>query len=340
MMLRYFGHVTKNAISLIFFLYYGLGSALAQNEPWHDWQSSRDVDHPLVGRIVALDSNRDLTPQQLIAELAKARYVLLGETHDNADHHRLQAWVIAELAAKGRRPAVVMEMIRENQAPALSAYMSGGAPDAAGLGKVLNWDSGGWPDWAIYQPIAAVVLRTGLSLHAGDAAQPVMRKVGREGYGVLPKGKIARLGLDQSQDSALEEALRAELYESHCQLMPKKALAPAARVQHFRDAKLADAMISANQSDGAVLIAGGGHVRTDRAVPWYLTKRAPEAIISSLIILEAYPDAAMLNDLLPLDPSGRPAADYVWVTPRAERSDPCEQLKEQFKSKMVPKDKP
>ena len=52
-----------------------------------------------------------------MADIAAARdFVLLGEKHDNPDHHRLQAWMIDALVARGRRPAIAMEMLDAEQA--------------------------------------------------------------------------------------------------------------------------------------------------------------------------------------------------------------------------------
>jgi uncharacterized iron-regulated protein len=38
----------------------------------------------------------------------KARFALVGEKHDNPDHHQLQAEVIAMIAGAGRKPVVAL----------------------------------------------------------------------------------------------------------------------------------------------------------------------------------------------------------------------------------------
>jgi len=91
-------------------------------------------------------------------------------------------------------------------------------------------------------------------------------------------------------------------------------------VQRARDAQMAEALVRAATRDGAVLIAGAGHARVDRAVPWVLTALAPTATVVSVALVEVRKDV--------VDPAGlgRDAAAYdaVWFTPRVDDRDPCE----------------
>src|SRR5512145_3183951 len=82
------------------------------------WKAPLGREHPLVGRIWDTRAGRFVIPTQLVGELARARYVLLGERHDNPDHHRVQATLVRALLAAGRRPAVAFEMFTADDAPA------------------------------------------------------------------------------------------------------------------------------------------------------------------------------------------------------------------------------
>ena len=53
------------------------------------WQSPVGLEHAELGQIVELRSGARLTPQQLLERLAAAPRVLVGERHDNPDHHAL-----------------------------------------------------------------------------------------------------------------------------------------------------------------------------------------------------------------------------------------------------------
>src|SRR5687768_4939373 len=76
----------------------------------NSWQSHYGRNHPLTGRIWDVASGEFIDRPTLIMRLARAEFVLLGEKHDNPDHHRLQAEVVRGLIAAGRRPAVGFEM--------------------------------------------------------------------------------------------------------------------------------------------------------------------------------------------------------------------------------------
>src|SRR5262245_58173308 len=81
------------------------------------WVSPLLADHPLVGTIWDARERRATTRAMLDAAAARADFVLLGETHDNPDHHRLQLELLEAMVRAGRRPAVALEQLdREHQA--------------------------------------------------------------------------------------------------------------------------------------------------------------------------------------------------------------------------------
>src|SRR5690606_21763015 len=142
--------------------------------------------HPLVGRLWSTAASEFADVEALRAQLLASRFVLLGEKHDNPDHHRLQAWAIEALVAGGRRPAVVLEMLNADQAGRLAAYLAKPAPTPEGLGAAVGWGERGWPDWSLYQPIAAAALQAGLPLSAGDFGAAARDTVLRDGLDGLP----------------------------------------------------------------------------------------------------------------------------------------------------------
>ena len=63
------------------------------------WKSTFGRNHPLTGRIWDVSSAGFIDRQNLFIRLARADFVLLGERHDNPDHHLLQAEVLRSLIA-------------------------------------------------------------------------------------------------------------------------------------------------------------------------------------------------------------------------------------------------
>ena len=88
------------------------------------WQSNYGRNHPLTGRIWEVASGKFIDRHNLMMRLARAEFVLLGEKHDNPDHHRLQAEVLRGLIAAGRRPAVGFEMFSLDDAGAIANHLA------------------------------------------------------------------------------------------------------------------------------------------------------------------------------------------------------------------------
>jgi len=308
-----------------------LSSPASGDEPWATWQSPLGREHRLSGRIWDVAGTGFIEPATLVERLTRHRFILLGEKHDNPDHHRLQAWLLRGLIAAGRRPGVGFEMVTIDDAPAMARHLAAAPTDAAGLGGVVNWNQRGWPDWALYQPIAEAALQAGLPIVATNLPQEMVRALGRQGVTSLEPTLAARLGLDQPLPPDIQAEMAAEIREAHCGYAPAERVEGMIVVQRARDAQMAESLAAAGREDGAVLIAGGGHVRKDRGIPVYLAARAPAATVASLAFLEvsegedrpeAYA-ARFRRRALPLD--------YAWFTPRLDDLDPCEKFGEQLK---------
>ena len=300
--------------------------------PGLPWASPELRDHPLAGRIWDPAGGRFVQPGELVTALRGARFLLLGERHDNADHHRFQAWAAEQLLAAGRRPALTMEMIDGAQQARLEAHRAAHPDDAAGLGAAIAWDDSGWPAWALYQPIVVPFLAAGLSVSAASLERSRLRQVMTEGLEVMEPGRVAALALEPPPDAALLQEMAAEIRTSHCDLLPDSMIGPMTLAARVKDAVMSEAMSLGDRAsgDGALLIAGNGHVRRDRGVPWYLARLHPEAGVLAIGQLEVEPgrfEPADYGDLL-----GGTALpfDFVWFTPRKDLEDPCETHAEQL----------
>src|SRR5215831_11225755 len=107
-------------------------------------------------RVWEVRANRFVTEAQLVADLAAARYRLLGEVHDNAAHHVIRARLIAAIAATGARPAVVLEQFDLERDAALIAVQAAGG-DAEKLADAGRLDRKGWM-WPLHKPVLDAAL--------------------------------------------------------------------------------------------------------------------------------------------------------------------------------------
>jgi uncharacterized iron-regulated protein len=275
------------------------------------WEESGGAAHPFVGRIYRAADARQVSQADLIEAAAAADFVLIGERHDNRDHHRLQAHIVRSLQRDRERPrAVAFEMIGADRQLEVVEYLDRHPEDAAGLGAVLDWEAHGWPAWGLYEPIARAALANDAQIVAADLNEHEKRAVFDEGAQALRASFVRRTGLDLDLAAALASGLRDELEAAHCGQAAPEDVRGMYQVQRARDAMMADRLRAASGKAGGILIAGNGHVRNDRGVPWYLARLEPRARTLSIGLLEVADDLGRLPRDLPYD--------YVWFTPRVD----------------------
>jgi uncharacterized iron-regulated protein len=259
----------------------------------------------LAGRVWDARAERYVAPEQLFERAAKARHVLLGETHDNAEHHRLQLRVLEALAARGETRVLAMEQLDSDRQPAIDAARAAGV-DAERLADAAQFERKGW-NWPLYKPLVEFALAHGWPLAAANLSRSDARAV---------VAHPARSRLPAPAPELLA-ALERDIVEGHCGAAPPAArLAGMVEAQRARDARIAEVLAAPRTA--TVLIAGIGHVRRDRGVPLYLGSDD----LLSVGFLEVQDDKRTPRDYF--DGFATSASfDYVWFTPRAVREDPC-----------------
>ncbi len=258
-------------------------------------------------------------PAALLQRLRGARYVLLGEIHDNAQQHELRAVLLRRLLSDGVPSVVVFEPIDREHSAALAAAALATPHDVDAVITAGALDRSGWR-WPLHRPVFVAALEGGATLAGGNLSRAEASRLVRGGAAQAPAELRALIDpvLDASWTPEQQTELLHQVDVGHCGALPASMLAPMALAQRARDAALALAMVQAAQraAPGArvVLIAGNGHVRRDIGVPHDLAVLDATARVVSVAFVESE--------------DGRPAAtdvpsDVVWFTPRAERPDPC-----------------
>ncbi|CUH88809.1 putative iron-regulated protein [Phaeobacter sp. CECT 5382] len=218
--------------------------------------------------------------EQLAQKLSGADVIVLGEVHDNAQHHALQSQLVQVLQPS----AVVWEMITQAQAETLTPELLLSSERTA---QALDWDTSGWPDFALYAPVfqaAANVPHYG-ALVPRAASQAALQAGVASHFGA----DAARFGLDRPLAEAEQAEREADQLANHCNAMPAEMLPMLVDFQRLRDTSLAAVAERAFIQKGGpvVVITGNGHARTDRGLPVYLSRAAPDLVIHSLGQMEA-----------------------------------------------------
>jgi uncharacterized iron-regulated protein len=281
--------------------------------------------HPLAGTVLDVEDRRPVAPDALMDALASARFVVLGETHDHPEHHLVQARLVEGMVARGRKPAVVFEMLgRDLPKKAVQSE------DPEELRAAVAWDASGWPDFALYAPLFRAVLQADLPVVAADLGERERDALLAES--ISPELR-AEFGLDVPLDPEVRAALARDIEAAHCGHASPEMVSAMIRVQRARDAALAAGLVhgDAESGDGAVLIAGAEHARRDRGVPVALAHIVPDAPSVSVGLQEL--DASELEPWSTLVDrhGGTIPFDFVWLTGRAHLEDPCERFRESLR---------
>ena len=158
----------------------------------------------------------DLTASaRVVAERAgTAEVVYLGELHDNALHHAIQARVLEELVLAGGRPAVAFEMVPETHQASLDAAIRSQASPAE-VERQLGRAAQGRPDFAMYWPVFELARRHALPVVAADLEPAVTRRMSRDGLGAAGEDP-ARLRSALPDDPARDQAIARRIKVAHC----------------------------------------------------------------------------------------------------------------------------
>ena len=297
------------------------------------WASPIARHHPLVGTIHDVARGRTIAPVELNDALVAADFVLLGEQHDNVDHHELQAYLLKELAMAGRRPAVAFEQLDLDRQQAVDASLTARATAptrerASALAEAVNWKDSGWPPFDQYRPLFETAIGAGLEIRAANLSRAQVRRSNGPEAGAA-SGPAAKSEPVLSTEA--RASLAADIKESHCGYADARMVEAMIEAQRRRDQTMAGVAVDAlgsPLSKSVVLVAGFGHARSDFGVPVYLHRRAPGRRVVSVAFLEVLPDlttpAAYARPLH----AERLPFDYVIFTPRADDEDPCEKFRE------------
>jgi len=277
------------------------------------------------GRVSAWSSGdaRIIDQVQLRRAITRADYLIIGEIHDNPQHHQLQADLLGHFAdSHDAAISVGYEQLSVDQQPLLDAFHEQATATADSFGEAVVWSQSGWPDYAIYRPLFAATLERGLPIVPLMFPLATTRDIVSEGIEVaLTEDALARLRPDTLLSAEARAAVEAEMQDAHCGKLPDPMLPAMVDVQIARDAFMAYRIVQA--AERAVIITGNGHARRDRGIPQFIQRLRPDAAIVVVHLLEvAEGDSGTVAEQA-AGRAGSDITDYALFTPEHPRSDPC-----------------
>lgn len=279
------------------------------------WESPLHEDHPLVGRIWMVAPQQFVTHDELLTRLQRSPILLLGEKHDNPDHHRLRLLLLERLLLPSDSALMVLEMLDRGQQAHIDALATDSlALEGPALAEHLAWDGEGWP-WQYYGPAVTLALQRGAQLRAGNIDDSDVMAIYRDTRPTSPQALAAE------QLTQLER----DIDSSHCGMLPAEQFPAMVRVQQARDQQMADALITdPGTFDRRILLAGNYHIRHDLGVPNYLPEQMSAPL--SVAFLEVDPEHEVPADYLQQF-SDIAAYDVIWFTPALRQDDYCADMR-------------
>ncbi len=273
-------------------------------------------------------NGRQLSHQDVVAAAAKAEIVLLGEAHDQADHHRWQLSVLAGLLAKADNLVVGFEAFPRSVQPALETWVEGDWSRDTFLEEV-RWSEVWGMEPELYLPLFDFARLYRLPMVALNVERKLVSRVGQEGWAAVPADEREGLGDPQPASKAYRLSL-GKVYQQHIPSKPKDGehgsegeeltleevmALPAfdrfVEAQLTWDRAMAEALADARARTGApqvVGIVGSGHLQNGYGIPHQLADLGIEDVA---VLLPVTPEAACADP----DPG---LADAVFVIDRQD----------------------
>ncbi|MBV6656262.1 MAG: ChaN family lipoprotein [Devosiaceae bacterium] len=241
-------------------------------------------------RVLDLRTDLPSSADALLAEASTTQLVFVGERHGTPEHVQLAACVL-DAKAQGRPPVLALEHVPANFQSDLDAWRRNDQSDPLLFADIVGWESLGWPDYFVYQPLIEQVASVRAHIVATD--QP--RAGTRGGPSADALLEVApRYGL---QTDDIVELWIPEMIAAHCDLVDEATAQRMALAQMERDQIMAGRLIAGRGRGPSTLYFGGkGHVRMDVAIPYLIarTDRPPSMLTVAAFTEDEW--AGLLSD--------------------------------------------
>jgi uncharacterized iron-regulated protein len=215
------------------------------------------------------DGRSPVAAAAVVDQSLAADVILLGESHDSAEHHRWQLQLLSALHVRRPDMAIALEMFPRRVQPALDRWVAGELDEAAFL-EASDWRSVWSFNPSLYLPIFHFARMNRVPLLAVNVDRALTRAVAERGFASLPEDE--REGL--AEPAPAPEGYVDLLFDSwreHLPLKPEDA-SPERDSDDFRrfvetqlvwDRAMAQGIAAALERQPGVLVVGlmgSGHV--------------------------------------------------------------------------------
>lgn len=275
--------MTRNAtLKRSLFLALGAACAVAAAQAAEKSAEPNACLTPAAWHTLAAGKPRAASASDVLAEMVKRDVVLLGEQHDEPDHHRWQLQTLAALHAMRPDMAIGFESFPRRAQPVLDAWIAGTLSPKQFLERV-EWEKVWNFPAELYLPLFHFARVNRIPMIALNVERTLTKAVSDKGWDGVPAAQKEGVTRPAAASPAYEDML-FEVFKQHAQVSGKPNASPDRRDTAFRyfvesqltwDRAMAEALATRVPSGHAtrplvVGIVGGGHVRNGQGVPHQL----------------------------------------------------------------------
>ncbi|MFQ6037757.1 MAG: ChaN family lipoprotein, partial [Candidatus Aminicenantales bacterium] len=136
------------------------------------------------GKIVSAKSGSAISFERMVAEMARVRFVYLGETHDSLAMHRIQARIIRSLSEKDGPWAVGLEMFPVTRQEVLTKWSLGILEEEEFVREARWYETWNF-NFGFYRDVFSVIKEKGIPLYALNVPRPWISKIRMKGWEAL-----------------------------------------------------------------------------------------------------------------------------------------------------------
>jgi uncharacterized iron-regulated protein len=172
-------------------------------------QTATSADCVPVGqwRIVGDDGLHPAGAEEIVTQALAAGVVLLGETHDNAEHHRWQLQTLTSLHARHPQMMIALEMFPRRVQPVLDRWVAGELDERSFL-RLSEWQQVWGEDPSLYMPIFDFARMNRVPLLAVNVDRELVRRIAEHGLEAVPAGEREDIETPAAPSAEYEDMLR------------------------------------------------------------------------------------------------------------------------------------